>query len=69
MAITHVEFEGTATRHVIEDTERKVEQVAANLDGVEGRLDAKVDIMVGEIQQMLDDKADDIVERILKRLE
>ena len=69
MAVTHVEFEGTATRHVIEDTERKVEAVAENLEGVEGRLDAKVDIAVGEIQQMVDDKGDEIVERVLKKLE
>ena len=67
-AITGLEFDQTATRHVLEDVERKVEDNRKATEDLTSELDLRFNVAVSDVEAMLIESEDRIVDKIVAKL-
>ena len=65
MAITHLEYDQTSTRHVLEDVERKIEDCKESVDELKSELDVRFNVTVSDVENMIAESEDRIVEKVV----
>ena len=68
MAITGLEFDQTATRHVLEDVERKVEDNRKATEDLSSELDVRFNVAVSDVENMIAESEDRVVEKLAAKL-
>ena len=67
-AITGLEFDQTATRHVLEDVERKVEDNRKATEDLTSELDVRFNVAVSDVENMIAEPEDRVVEKLAAKL-